>query len=347
MFLKKICQNLSQPVTTSPNNSLGLQLNILSTVFNTVPPESESRYHVLLAILSVIRKQTTNFDLFRPQLKTLEVWLQNWDLEKADQRKLYLAIHDVAADAGDDSAAYQYLLKALRTIQDAQEVSSDEARSLSLKAVSNALSSPTTFDFSDLTALDSVQALRKSESTWFDLLEIFSTETVDDYREFVSSHGDWLAAQSLDQAQLENKMRSLTLTSLAASASQTRSLPYSTIAKALHIPDEDVEMWVIDVIRAGLVEGKLSQSTQTFFIHRATYRVFGEHQWREVASRLDMWKRSLSSVLRVLAEQRKEFQSEKEREGRGDGEQKGFQRGGGGMRNFNRERQQFNAVEVD
>jgi len=73
-------------------------------------------------------------------------------------------------------------------------------------------------------------------------------------------------------------------------------------------------MWVIDVIRAGLVEGKLSQSNQTFLIHRSTYRVFGDNQWREVASRLDLWRNSLQGVLQVIQQEKQRFIQESEEE---------------------------------
>ena len=68
-------------------------------------------------------------------------------------------------------------------------------------------------------------------------------------------------------------------------------------------------MWVIDVIRAGLVEGKLSQLDETFLIHRSTYRVFGDKQWREVATRLETWKESLRGVLEVIRKERISMQS--------------------------------------
>jgi translation initiation factor 3 subunit M len=69
---------------------------------------------------------------------------------------------------------------------------------------------------------------------------------------------------------------------------------------------------VIDSIRSGLVEGKLSQQKQEFLIHRSTYRVFGENQWREVASRLETWKSSLTNVLAVIRAQKAEFAADKE-----------------------------------
>ncbi|KAL1304850.1 hypothetical protein AAFC00_003775 [Neodothiora populina] len=313
-FLPPICRNLASPITSSPFNSVGLALNALSTVFNTLPPTDESRYHVLLAILKIVRNSTATFEQLRPQLQNLQSWLESWEMDGEDQRKLYLAIADVANDSAEEEQGYQYLLTALRTLQGAEEASSAEARELSLRALKSALQFPTHFDFQDLTSLDSIQALRKSDPVAFELLEIFNADQLDDFRDFCEANSDFLSSQKLDDDVLERKMRLLTLASLAAGAGQTRTLPYSTIAKALQIPSEDVEMWAIDGIRSGLVEGRLSQSDKSFLVHRATYRVFGEHQWREVASRLDMWRSSLQGVLHVIRQEKANYIKDKENE---------------------------------
>ncbi|KAF2683257.1 eukaryotic translation initiation factor 3 subunit M [Lentithecium fluviatile CBS 122367] len=347
MFLPKICAHLSAPITSSPANGGGLALSILGTVFNTLPQDHhEMRYHILLTILRVIRA-TSNFETLRPQLKQLDAWLEDWEMEESDDRKLYLAVSDVAGDAGEDEQAYTYLLRALRTFS-ADEASSPEARELSLRALKSALTHPTHFDFQDLTDLDSIQALRNSEPIYFQLLEIFNSDLLDDYNDFKDEHEGWVEESGLDGAALNRKMRLLTLASIAASSGQTRSLPYSHISRALQIPSEDVEMWVIDVIRAGLVEGKLSQLNQTFLIHRSTYRVFGENQWREVASRLDMWRNSLQSVLQVIQSEKQRFMQEKEEEAnRAEQKLEHAQRGMGRGGNKNRQQRPMIDDEMD
>ncbi|KAF2263608.1 PCI-domain-containing protein [Lojkania enalia] len=312
MFLPRICNHLTAPITSSPANGGGLALSILSTIFNTLSPSSDMRYHILLTVLRVIRA-TSNFETLRPQLKQLDQWLETWEMEEEDSRKLYMAISDTAADVGEDEQAYIYLLKALRTFP-SDEASSQEARDLSLRALKSALTHPNHYDFQDLTDLDSIQALRNSDPVYFQLLEIFNSDLLEDFNDFKDEHDGWIEESGLDGAALNRKMRLLTLASIAAATGQTRSLPYAQISKALQIPAEDVEMWVIDVIRAGLVEGKLSQLNQTFLIHRSTYRVFGENQWREVASRLDMWRNSLIGVLQVIQSERQRFIQEKEEE---------------------------------
>jgi translation initiation factor 3 subunit M len=207
---------------------------------------------------------------------------------------------------------YQYVLKALRTFE-ASEVSSPEAEALSLRALKVALLSNTHYDFQDLTSLPTIQALSDSQPTYFELLEIFAEKELEDYNDFRDEHEGWIEEEELDNSRLHRKMRLLTLASVAASTN-SRELEYKRIAKALQIPSEDVEMWVIDVIRAGLIEGKLSQQKQVFLVHRTTYRVFGEKQWREVATRLDQWKASLRAVKEVISRERQQAEAQKERE---------------------------------
>jgi translation initiation factor 3 subunit M len=211
--------------------------------------------------------------------------------------------------------SYQYMLRALRTFdpKEASEISSKEAQDLSIRALKSAFMSNTHYDFNDLTALPTVQALSDSQPVYSELLDVVSEKELEDYNDFCDEHDNFIEEAGLDGAKLHRKMRLLTLASLAASTN-SRELEYKRIAKALQIPAEDVEVWVIDVIRAGLVEGKLSQQKQMFLVHRTTYRVFGEKQWREVATRLDTWKESLRSVLDVVRRERQQAEVQKERE---------------------------------
>lgn len=168
-----------------------------------------------------------------------------------------------------------------------------------------ALLSDTQFDFHSLTALPVIQALHESHPTHYELLSIFSQKELEDYNDFREEHKGWIEQNEFDQSKLERKMRLLTLASLAASIS-SREIEYNNIAKVLQIPMKDVEMWVIDVIRAGLIEGKLSQKKQVLLVHRTTYRVFGEKQWREVATKLDQWKESLKAIKEIISRERME-----------------------------------------
>ncbi|KAI9655687.1 MAG: hypothetical protein M1831_004839 [Alyxoria varia] len=347
-YLQPICRNLSKGVeTTVSTNAEGkptglssnstrfaLSVSVLTTIFNTLDADEPIRFPVFSAILDVIAK-SGSWDALQPQLKHLDGWFSLWQITPQKQRQLLLKISNIATEAGEAQQGYNYLVKALRTIPNADS-SGDEAKRLSVQALQIALDSPTHFNFEDLTSLDSVQALRQSEPTYFQLLEIFTSDSLEDFNNFKEEHPGWVEQHKLNDETLIRKMRLLTLASLAASSGQTRSLPYKSIVEALQVPAEDVETWVIDVIRAGLVEGKLSQLNQTFLIHRSTYRVFSENQWREVAGRLDMWRASLTGVLDVIRAEKESMIQQREMEMRTADAKINAAGGGGNRRRYSR-----------
>ena len=121
----------------------------------------------------------------------------------------------------------------------------------------------------------------------------------------------------LDRIQLERKIRLLTLASLGFK-NIGQDLSYTSIGSALQVDPSEVEKWVIDgkprfivydrstndwciVIRAGLLSGKLSQTTQTLHITRSAARTFEREQWLALEKRLVAWKTGLAGVLEVVA----------------------------------------------
>ena len=332
MFLARICSYLSdQPVTSSAQFGPSLALTTLTTIFNILPNKSSSRYHVFLAILKVIRSTSNNaaFDALIPQLDTnVPKWVVAWGLDDEDARSLHIAIADVAAASGNNDMSYNYLLHGLETIPP-QSATDPENRDLAKRTLIAALINPSITDFNPLIDREAIQALRESDSGLFDLLNIFASDDYSSYTDFLETSS--LSSLGLPESAattLQTKIRLLTLASLAAGAT-TRSLPYSAISDALQISEDDVEMWMIDAIRAGLVEGKLSQLKQEFLVQRANYRVFGPKQWSEIQGRLMVWQRSLEGVLSLVKTEREKF----EREGAGaDDTPQGGERRFGGYR---------------
>jgi translation initiation factor 3 subunit M len=100
-FLPRICENLSKPITSSPLNGAGLALNTLTTIFNLLAPDNEVRFNVFQAIVRLV-KTGGLFEMLRPQLQKLDSWLEEWEVEEEDQRKLFAQIADVAEDAGEE-----------------------------------------------------------------------------------------------------------------------------------------------------------------------------------------------------------------------------------------------------
>lgn len=101
MFLPKLCDAITKPLTTSPINGPGLQVSVLTILFNFLNTDNEVRYNVFQAILRVV-KVGGMFEMLRSQLKFIDGWVELWDVEEDAQRKLYGQIADVAEDAGDN-----------------------------------------------------------------------------------------------------------------------------------------------------------------------------------------------------------------------------------------------------
>ncbi|KAK5663620.1 hypothetical protein OQA88_4051 [Cercophora sp. LCS_1] len=313
-YLPTVCGNLLKPITSSPTHGFTLASGALSTIFNLLEVKNPLRYNVFLQIVRFLR-QHGQFELMKPRLKNLDLWFEEWETDEDDQRKLLVEVSDAAAESGDEEEAYHYLLKAIGTFDrdDQEEITSEEAQKLALKAVRSAISSPTRFDFQDLRALPSVQALNDSHPVYAQLLDIFTEQDLEDYNDFREEHEGWIEKEKLDHEKLQRKMRLLTFASLGAST-PSREIPYDSIVKALAITPEEVELWTIDVIRAGLVEGRLSQSKRVFLLHRTTYRVFGEKQWRELGTRIDQYKVVVDRLTAVVRKAQTDVEAQRERE---------------------------------
>ncbi|KAI5820651.1 hypothetical protein BZA77DRAFT_384362 [Pyronema omphalodes] len=310
-YLTTILENLKTPPASSQYNGPSILISVLQTIFNVLPSNSTSRYPVYRAILKVVSEHGL-FDTLEPQLKNVEKWIAEWNSSAQDARELYLEISTIADNASNNEIFYAYLVKALQTFPDA-EASSEAAREIATRLVKAAINLPARLDFDELSTFPAVVNLQNSDPELFQLFEVFAGGQLEDYIEFNDEHEGWIEDNGIDHTVAYRKIRLLTLTSLAASCPD-RSLPYINISRRLHVPSEEVEHWVIDVIRAGLVEGKLSQLNQTFMIHRAEPRTFGKAEWEQVADRLDTWKSSLRGILEVVKNAKEQAKAHESRE---------------------------------
>ncbi|KAI2638051.1 PCI-domain-containing protein [Xylaria nigripes] len=311
MFLPQVCNNLTKPITSSPINGPGLALNVLTTIFNMLKPNDELRFNVFMAIMRFLKLHGM-FEHLKPYLKNLDSWMNEWGSDSEEQRQAYEAVAETAREAGDAYTAYQYILKALRTFGDS-EVKTEVAQKIALRALQTALLSPTQYDFQDLLNVPCVQALSETHPVYFELLTVFAEKDLEDYNQFREEHEGFVENEKLDAEKLQTKMRLLTFGSLAA-RTQTREIPYDEIAKALQISPQEVELWIIDVIRAQLVEGRMSQQKKVFLVHRTTYRVFGEKQWRQLGDLVDTWRDTLARVASTLRKEQASLEAQKKRD---------------------------------
>ncbi|TKA53417.1 hypothetical protein B0A53_04403 [Rhodotorula sp. CCFEE 5036] len=123
----------------------------------------------------------------------------------------------------------------------------------------------------------------------------------------------------VDRAHLVKKQNLLRFARLCEDKGVGKSVRYDEIAKRLGLSakaggeeeeeeaGEEVETWVIDAIRASLVQGRLSQPTQSFLITRVAPLSFSassssssgsasSSSWQVIQERLEGWKGALDRV---------------------------------------------------
>ncbi|CEG71263.1 Putative Eukaryotic translation initiation factor 3 subunit M [Rhizopus microsporus] len=286
--LSTAVQALVDTLTQTESNKTGLKQKILLNLYNALPGNSPLRYHAFVGLVEVTA-QADELDSLYDQLEHIDAWSTKWGLDQSTQRELYSYLFEVLTKAGEDKLAFNFLLKKLTTFAENDKESTVLAKDIVLRAVSM----ENYYAFEDLLQYKAIQNLKGTEE--YELLDVFLNGTLASYQSFASSHSNLIQHS-------ENNIHKMRLLSLASLGSEnlSRELKYADIANSLQIPEEEVEMWVIDVIRAGLVEAKLDQLNKTVIVHRSIYRVFGPEQWKKLSTTLSTWKENLNEILTVV-----------------------------------------------
>ncbi|KAI0089175.1 PCI domain-containing protein [Irpex rosettiformis] len=271
-----------------------VKYRLLTNLFNALPRTSNLRLPVNQALIQLASAQD-ELDQLQFSLPEVTKWLSEWEISD-EEKSLYLkSLVDTYATS-EPEVSYQYQLSYVRSLPAAS------SQSDALDLVASALRLPSVFDFDALFRLDAVIAAKDSEL--YSLLQIFLNDGLTEYKTWEGSHAGVFDQYNLDQAQLERKIRLLSLTTLAHQ-NIGGDLLYSAIAEVLQVDPNEVERWVIDVLRTGLIIGKLSQTNKTFHVIRASARAFEKAQWEALEKRLVAWKTGLSSVREVVAATKK------------------------------------------
>jgi len=281
-----------------------LRLKLLTSLYNTLKPESPLRKDVLMELLRVAVWSKNGVALAQ-QLADAEVELQastqTWKLNASELRQLYLLLIKLFAQSNRLEETQKYRLLYLRTFESGKS-DLDEAVPTALEAIVADISSPSVLHHQALLNLKAVNHLAKSKehSSAYRLLVIFAKEGVAEYLAFYEEkgHKDYLQELGLNHSENLSKIRALTICSLGLTEEH---VSYQTLIKALQVSNgNEVEAAVIDAVQKGRIEAKIDQEKEQVLIQRTTPRLFEEDGWRDLGSKLTKWKDEVSSVLSRL-----------------------------------------------
>ncbi|KAJ3102624.1 hypothetical protein HDU97_000408 [Phlyctochytrium planicorne] len=296
--LSKLVKNVITPISSSPSGDSHQKLRILSNLYNSLEPNSNVRYEVFTAILKVAANND-EIDHIAPQLEDLDQLLTLWGSALKEKRELYLLVSDLLKSSSrHQREAFEFLVKFLQSYDSTDAKTLKSVNTQAVNVIKSAIRIPSVLNFEDVYRLDAVRAL--GSTPLVDLLKIFLDQTLKDYRAFTKKHAGFVAKEGLSEEENVRKMRVLSLASLA-SKHIDGEVPYALIAESLELKDDSVEIWVIDGIRAGLLDAKMNQLKKTVVVSRSIHRVFTKDQWAQLGERVDEWRNNLKEVLQVIA----------------------------------------------
>jgi hypothetical protein len=273
-----IVQLMVRKLTDNRSEKTALRLRILVNFYNLLvalehklsvlkgrtpnPPSlSHTHFSSPAAILqySLVTNQTKLIAHFHPAVLK---WITQWNISPSDQRDLYLSLSQVSQAEKSDLIAFEDLVKYFNTFS-ASETFPPEAVALATETILRSIKS-SSISFSDRRILHS--SLSKilpviQDSSLLSLMELLRLLATGDIAGFTAFRSDATKAALLatHEVSVEHLLRSLKLLILCNLATTSNALSYDAIAAALEVPEEDVELWVVDAISHRLLEASLDQ----------------------------------------------------------------------------------------
>jgi translation initiation factor 3 subunit M len=216
-----------------------------------------------------------------------------------ERRMLYSTVCKAVPET--DSRKQRFLLLLLETYTNASVM--DAAGFATAKdAAVGAIRDPVTLfrHQRDILSSPAIQALKKNDADLFGLLTVFQEGKLSDYEAYIAGKDEkaHLSKWGLDAAASVRYMRILSLCSLAA---EHEEIPYTVIAETLKLTGTDqVESWVIAAVNSGLLQAKMDQLAQKVMVERCVVRRFDMEQWKNLQSRLSLWKENVGGILAAL-----------------------------------------------
>lgn len=274
-----------------------LRLRVAAALFNKAKNLPKVQLQALLVVLK-LAQSSDNVDLVAPYLVQVNTLLDTQKLSVEDRRALLLAVVDVLEQGDDKLKVLTVLETYLATFEQGQV-----AKQQALRAVQIVLQNPVASFLTrvDLAASSVVESSLKGDKI-LELLDIVTTKTLKEFVAFQKSSGSVFKDNGLVEAELADIMRLFTLCTLPTGF---KEIPYSAVAAALDVNEEDVEKWVVRAITAGVVNAKIDQLARTVAISRSLQRRFGAEQWKEIDAKLQLYKKNVGGLLNIIKNARR------------------------------------------
>lgn len=303
--LKEIVPQICKALNENPHNTPVLKLTLLTTLFNLLAEKQTLRFETLQEIVR-LALASQHAKLVHRQFGQNEIdnWASEWKMNDAESRHLNDLAHQIHEQAGDLTTAREFLVRSLRSLEKASSDELHKSIPLAVKAVTLSIRMPQLRQCDELLELKAIRQLHENRehARTYELFEIFALKDVKAFSAFNAANKGFIASLGLDEEELEQKIRAMTICSLAESH---LSISYSLLKKHLELKEDDeVEDAVIDAVASGWIEAKIDEENEVVVIERHTQRVFKKETWKSMGQKLKKWRDNVSKLTNTFTDLR-------------------------------------------
>ncbi|CAH0389861.1 unnamed protein product [Bemisia tabaci] len=280
--------NFCDQVKKTSSFNLGhVGLKVLWLLFQSLSEDCTMRYHVYFYLIQIAH----DTDQIKAVFKDVDHLKQQFAAcppSNEQMQKLLRALHDVLLKSKQGELAAKVMIELLGTYT---SENASQAREDAQRCIFAALADPNTFLLEPLLSLKPVKFLEGE--LIHDLLSIFVYEKLPAYIKFYQEHKEFVNSLGLDHNQNLKKMKLLTFMQLAETE---KEMSFDLIQSELQISENEVEAFIIDVLKTKFVHARMDQAARKVHISNTMHRTFGRAQWQQLRDVLYEWKDNLSTV---------------------------------------------------
>ncbi|KAI2811485.1 hypothetical protein RDWZM_003723 [Blomia tropicalis] len=269
-----------------------ISFRVLQNLFNGQSQNVQLRYRVYLTIVRLCTL-SGQIRLVYNNLSQIKKWFPVDAIGAEKIQSLLRLLHSILMENKQPEMASKVMVELLTTYT---EDNASQAREDAHKCIVSAIADPHTFLMDYLLTLKPVKFL-EGESI-HELLTIFVTENLTAYLDFYKQNSN-LITETLGLSHEANmkKMRLLTFMQMAETK---KELPYADIQKELQLSPDQVEIFIIEVLKTKLVKAHIDQANRKVVVSCTMHRTFGRAQWQQLRDTLNKCAHNMSGVQQTL-----------------------------------------------
>jgi len=292
-YCQKLISMFCQKISESVNDKTSMVcLRVLQNLFEGLGVNNLLKYDVYLSLIEI----AGNFDklnLIFDELPKLSQWFNNQSVG-IELQKLYRLLHKALLQNNHGVQASKLMIELLGTYT---EENAATAREDANKCIVSFISDPDTFLMDHLLTLKPVKILEGEPI--HDLLTIFVADKLTDYIAFYNKNKSFIESLGLSHENNLQKMRLLTFMQIAE---KQKEIKFESVETELQLKADEVEGFIVDVLRTKLVKAKVDQVNRRIFVTSTMHRTFGKQQWHMLRNTLTKWKDNLENVNQTLGQ---------------------------------------------